>query len=65
MACAIGALFRSRGGRGYPRWWQRRQLVTTASTVDGDGDRGCPGRKNTRDEGKRLLRGSRLNEGAT
>jgi len=39
--------------------------VTTASTVDGDGDWGYPGSKNARDEGKRLLRDSRLNEGAT
>jgi len=39
--------------------------VTTASTVDGDNGWGCPGSKNARDEGKRLLRGSRLNEGAT
>jgi len=61
----MGALFRGRGGRGYPRWWRRRQLVTTASTVHGDGGWGCPGSENASDEGKRLLRGSWLNEGAT
>jgi len=38
--------------------------VTTASTVDGGGSWGCPGSENARDEGRRLLRGSRLNGGA-